>query len=100
MGAPNIASARSTISMARSTPAQNPLGLASRMRMRALAIGPCGLGPALLHRFSQGIEDHQRRADGDRTVRDVEGREIRVAPVHGDEVHDVAEVQPIDEITE
>src|SRR5690349_4422554 len=30
MGAPNCSSARSTISIARSTPAQNPRGLASR----------------------------------------------------------------------
>ena len=42
--------------------------------------------------LEQRIEQQQRRADGDGGVRHIECREIRVVPVHVDEVDDVPEL--------
>src|SRR5262245_59179383 len=104
MGAPNSAMARSTMSMARSTPAQKPLGFASSIRMprrltfSARALGNRGaLGAAA---FQDGVEDHAHRADGYGGIGDVEGRERRRPPVQVQEVDHVAMLDAIDDVAD
>ena len=46
------------------------------------------------------VEQDQDGADGDRGVRDVERPEMRRAPVHVDEVDDVAGDRAIDQVAE
>src|SRR4030095_678037 len=90
--------ARSTMSMARSTPAQNPLGLASRTFTASLRCLPACL--ALAPAFEDGVQDHQARADRDGRVGDVEGREPRVVPEEQQEIDYVPEAQPVDDIAD
>src|SRR5207237_128894 len=94
------------MSMARSTPAQNPRGLASNTRTRhrlswfappkiasrAGSPGGAGLAP--------GVNQQQRRSDRDRGIRDIERRKIRPAPVCVNEVDHMAGAHTIDEVTQ
>ena len=75
--------ARSTMSIARSTPAQKPRGLASRIFHAACAA--CARAPS-----SDRVEDHQHGADTDGGIGDVERREIRGTPMRVHEVDHVA----------
>src|SRR5271155_5545345 len=117
MGVPNSLIARSTISIARSTPAQKPRGFASKI---CIGADLNGLPPGWLLLFSlwlqtlgiprelrgrslaaareQAVEQQQRRADADCGVRDVEGREIMYAPVHLHKIDHIAEPQAIDRV--
>src|SRR5829696_5066996 len=88
IGGPKSSSARSTISIARSTPAQKPRGLASR-----ICIGV--LPSAALEKC---IEQHERCSHADCGIGDVERREICVAPVNVNEVDDVAELDAVDHV--
>ena len=63
---------RSTIAMARSTPAQKPRGLASRTSIAVSLMARAARRVAA--RCAEAVEDQQRRADGDRAVGDVERR--------------------------
>src|SRR5690349_16909104 len=92
-----MAIARSTMSMARSTPAQKPLGLARTMRIAGLlplAQRGAFLAPVLDHR----VEDHADGADRDGGIRDVERRKMRQLPMRVHEVDDVPESQPVDHV--
>ena len=51
-------------------------------------------------RAEQRIEQQQPGADRDGRIGDVEGREIVLLPVHLDEIDDVAEPQPVDDVAE
>src|SRR5271165_6205996 len=86
MGAPNNATARSTISMARSTPAQNPRGLASSI---CISLPPS---------FQQGIEQQTGSADGDGRIRHVECGKIRPIPVKVNEIYDMPEPNTVDHV--
>src|SRR5213075_1269006 len=90
--------ARSTMSMARSTPAQNPRGLASSTFTASLRdlLARLALAPA----FEDGVQDHQARPDRDGGVGDVEGREPRGVPEEQQEVDDVPEAQPVDDVAD
>src|SRR3954468_2115129 len=102
MGAPYCSSARSTISIARSTPAQKPRGLASRTSMAAGIFsrrGPPRRPPAALITH-QAIQDKQHRPDRDRGIRDVERWPVPGERMKVEEVDDVAEAQPVDRLAE
>ena len=56
---------------------------------------------AFARRLSSNASSSSRhRADGDRGIRDVEGREVRVVPVDVDEVDDVPEPHAVDHVAE
>jgi hypothetical protein len=82
--------ARSTMSMARSTPAQNPRGLANKFASGIFA----AFG------FEQRIQQQTRRADRDRRIRDVECRKIRPIPVEVDEIDDMPQANPVDDVAQ
>src|SRR5687768_7338869 len=95
MGAPSVSIARLTISIARSTPAQKPRGLASTM---SISTPPSRqLTPG---RMAQAEPDHQHGADHDAAVGHVEHRPVEVAPVPLHEVHHVAEADPVDDVAD
>ena len=76
-----------------------------RRRRRSRAgwrAGPARQTRSLLRRarLAPGIEEQHRRADGDRRVGDVEGREVRQPPVHVHEIDHVAEPQAVDHVAE
>src|SRR3546814_18767252 len=82
-----VSSARLTISIARSTPAQKPRGLARMTSMRRILLRrAAGLGLAA----EQAIQRDSDRAADDRGVGDVERRPVPVLPVPLDEVDHVA----------
>src|SRR5258706_8197506 len=89
-----MASARSTMPMARSTPAQKPRGLASRTSMIPILGLLRGAGRA------QPIEDQQRRADRDRRIGKIEGPEMPAEGMKVEKIHDVTEGDPVPEIAE
>src|SRR5712671_2797737 len=89
-----MASARSTMPMARSTPAQKPRGLASRTSMIPILGLLRGAGR------SQPIEDQQRRADRDRRIGEIESPEMPAEGVKVEKIHDVTEGDPVPEIAE
>src|SRR6266478_950620 len=98
--------ARWTMSMARSTPAQNPRGLASNTRtMHRLSwcappkIASCAGTPGGAA-LAPGVNQQQRRPDGDRGIRDVERRKIRAVPVCVNEVDHMAGTHTVDQITQ
>src|SRR3954471_11687640 len=102
MGAPYCSSARSTISIARSTPAQKPRGFASRTSMSAAIFSRCGpprgrAGAFIAH---QAIQDEQHRPDRDRGIGDIERRPVPGERMEVEEVDDVAEAQPVDRVAE
>src|SRR5271167_705319 len=88
MGAPNNATARSTISMARSTPAQNPRGLANSI---CISFPPS---------FQQGIQQKTRGTYGYRRICHIECRKIRPIPVKVNEIYDMPQSNAIDDIAE
>src|ERR1700676_4030934 len=88
MVAPNNVTARSTISMARSTPAQKPRGLANSICIR--------FSPS----FKQGIQQEAGGTDSDRRIRHVKRRKIRSIPMKVNEVDDMAQANAIDDIAE
>src|ERR1700722_8966765 len=88
MGAPNSVTARSTISMARSTPAQNPRGLASRICIRFSLS------------FKQGIQQQAGGADGYGRIRHIKGRKIRSIPVKVYEIDDISQSNAVDDVAE
>src|SRR5271167_117011 len=88
MGAPNNATARSTISMARSTPAQNPRGLANSI---CISFPPS---------FQQGIQQKTGGAYGNGRICHVECRKIRPIPVKVNEIYDMPQSNAIDDVAE
>src|SRR5512146_1180159 len=80
-----MANARSTISMARSTPAQKPRGLASSSSM-FLAL--------------EAVPDQQCRAAGDGRVSEVECGEMVAAPIEIEEVHHVTVSDAVDQVAQ
>src|SRR5882724_3905408 len=88
MGAPNSVTARSTISMARSTPAQNPRGLANRICIRFSLS------------FKQGIQQQTGGADGNGRIRHVKSRKIRPIPVKVNEIDDISQSNAVYDIAE
>src|ERR1700675_2883218 len=86
MGAPNNATARSTISMARSTPAQNPRGLANSI---CISFSPS---------FQQGIQQKAGGADSDGRICYVECGKIRSIPVKVNKIYDVPQSNTIDDV--
>src|SRR5580658_8043835 len=88
MGAPNSVTARSTISMARSTPAQKPRGLANRICIR------------FLPSFKQGIQQKTRRAHGNGRIGYVERWKIRSIPMKVNEIDDMPQAYAINKIAE
>src|ERR1700722_8737335 len=88
MGAPNNVTARSTISIARSTPAQNPRGLANRICIR------------FLPSFNQCIQQKTCRAHRNGGIGHVECRKIRSIPMKVNEVDDMTQADAINEIAE
>src|ERR1700733_13825617 len=88
MGAPNKVTARSTISIARSTPAQNPRGLANRICIR------------FLPSFKQGIQQKTGRAHRNGGIGHVECRKIRSIPMKVNEVYDMPQADTVNEIAE
>src|SRR5258705_5588839 len=89
-----MASARSTMPMARSTPAQKPRGLASRTSMIPILGLLRGAGRA------QPVEDQQRRADRNRRIGDIESPEMPAEGMEVEKIHDVAEGDPVPEVAE
>src|SRR5689334_17358877 len=85
------------MSMARSTPAQKPRGLASNMRMPASTSGSC---PGLAPRFQQRVQQYQPGTDGDATVCHIECRKPVLTPVHQQEIDHIAVPQPVDDIAQ
>src|SRR5215831_13579696 len=80
--------------IARSTPAQKPRGLARRTSTAVI------LPAASAALTEQPVPDQQRRADGDRRIGGVEGREVIPARVQQHEVHHVAEDDPVPQVAE
>src|SRR5882724_4869231 len=89
-----MASARSTMPMARSTPAQKPRGLASRTSMIPILGLLRGAGRA------QPVEDQQRRADRNRRIGKIESPKMRAEGMEVEKIHDVTEGDPVPEIAE
>src|SRR5487761_2425633 len=85
MGAPCNTKARSTISMARSTPAQKPRGLASNRSM--------------IFSF-EAIPDQQRSTAGDRRVGQIECGEVGAAPIEIEEVHHITVSDAVNQIAQ
>src|SRR5258708_3647535 len=88
MGAPNSVTARSTMSIARSTPAQNPRGLAKSICIR--------FPPS----FKQRIQQETAGAHGNGRIRHVECRKIRSIPVKVNEIDDKAQADAIDDVAQ
>src|ERR1700722_18780801 len=88
MGLPNSVTARSTMSMARSTPAQKPRGLANR-----ICIG-------FLPSFEQCVQQKTRRAYRDGRIGHVKGRKIRAIPVKVNEIDDMPEPDAVHQIAQ
>src|SRR5580692_222118 len=88
MGAPNKVTARSTISMARSTPAQKPRGLANRICIR------------FLPSFKQCVQQKTGRPHRNGRIGHVEGGKIRSVPVKVDEIDDMSQADAVNEIAE
>src|ERR1700727_3599972 len=86
MGAPNKVTARSTISMARSTPAQKPRGLANRICIR------------FLPSFEQSVQQKTRRAHRNGRIGHVESGKIRSVPVKVNEIDDMPQADAVNEI--
>src|SRR6266852_5788078 len=80
--------------MARSTPAQNPLGLANRTSMARILRRLSGAGRA------QPVEDQQPRAHRDRGIRDVECPEVPAERVKVQKVQHVTERDPVPDVAE
>src|SRR5258706_1091121 len=89
-----MASGRSTMPMARSTPAQKPRGLASRTSMIPI------LGLLRSAGRSQPIEDQQRRPHRDRRIGEIESPEMPAESMEVEKIHDVAEGDPVPQIAE
>src|SRR5512145_2285328 len=85
MGAPCNSSARSTMAMARSTPAQKPRGLASSICM-SLAF--------------ETIPDQQRGTAGNGGVGQIERGKVVTAPVEVEEVHHVTVGDAVDQVAQ
>src|SRR5512145_2247645 len=94
MGAPRVSIARLTISIARSTPAQKPRGLASTISMRRLS---ALFGLAALKEAEQHQAD---RTAHDRRVGDVERRPGEALVIPLDEVDDVAVLDAVDQVAQ
>src|SRR5581483_8757251 len=90
-GRPKSSSARSTISIARSTPAQKPRGLA---RYTCIATSYAGL--RVLRTEADRVQHQDDGTDADRGVRYVKRRPMPTAIVNIDEVDDVAVEQAVD----
>src|SRR5258707_10668884 len=88
MGAPNSVTARSTMSIARSTPAQNPRGLANSICIR--------FSPS----FKQRIQQKTAGAHGNGRIRHVECRKIRSIPVKVNEIDDEAQADAVDDVAQ
>src|SRR5258708_27510555 len=88
MGAPNSVTARSTMSIARSTPAQKPRGLANSICIR--------FSPS----FEQRIQQKTGSAHGNGRICHVECRKIRSIPVKVNEIDDESQADAIDEVAE
>src|SRR3989442_12281555 len=82
------------MAMARSTPAQNPLGLANRTSMARILRLLSGAGRA------QPVEDQQPRARRDRGIRDVERPEVPAERVNGQKIQNVTERDPVPDVAE
>src|SRR5580765_6310613 len=80
--------------IARSTPAQNPRGLARRTSMASILGLLRGAGRA------QPVEDQQARPDGDRRVGEIERPEMPAEGMEIEKIDDVAEDDPVPEIAE
>src|SRR5260221_123388 len=89
-----MASARSTMPIARSTPAQKPRGLARRTSMIPILGLLRGAGRA------QPVEDQQRRAHRNSRIGEIESPEMPAEGVEVEKIHDVAEGDPVPEIAE
>src|SRR5260221_6841518 len=89
-----MASARSTMPIARSTPAQKPRGLARRTSMILILGLLRGGGRA------QPVEDQQRRAQRNSRIGEIESPEMPAEGVEVEKIHDVAEGDPVPEIAE
>src|SRR5580658_1209490 len=92
MGEPNMRSARSTMSMALSTPAQNPRGFARMICMAGILPVPAARQP--------GIEQQQPGADANGRIGDIEGWKIVPVPVDIDEVDYMTQPQPVDHVAD
>src|SRR5262245_25723507 len=105
MGGPSRSSARSTISMARSTPAQKPRGLERRICMVWIRT-PCPILADLAAvgaPLTQHVQDQETGADDDGAVGDVEGRpmaQAAAADVEVYEIDDVAARRAVDHVPE
>src|SRR5690349_18398627 len=80
--------------MARSTPAQKPRGLASRISMTAILRLPRCSG------LKHSVEYQQSRSDRDRRIRQVEGPEMPPQGVEVEKIDDMAEGDPVPEVAE
>src|SRR6266478_7371288 len=89
-----MASARSTMPIARSTPAQKPRGLARRTSTIPILGLLRGAGRA------QPVEDQQCRADRNRRIGEIESPEMPAEGMEIEKIHDVAEGDPVPEIAE
>src|SRR6266850_2582893 len=89
-----MASARSTMPMARSTPAQKPRGLASRTSMSLILGLLRGAGR------TQPVEDQQRRPHRNRRIGKIESPEMPAKGMEVEKIHDVAEGDPVPQIAE
>src|SRR5712675_1164095 len=89
-----MASARSTMPMARSTPAQKPRGLARRTSM--IPILGLSRGPGR----AQPVEDQQRRANRDRRIGEIESPEMPAEGMEVEKIHGVTEGNPVPQIAE
>src|SRR6188472_1572516 len=83
------------MAIARSTPAQNPRGLASRISINGPASGATGGSP-----IAKAVDDQRRRADRDGAVGDVERRKIPATVMDEQEVDDVAQRPAIVQVAE
>src|SRR5258707_2492653 len=89
-----MVSARSTMPIARSTPAQKPRGLARRTSMSPILGLLRGAGRA------QPVEDQQRRANRDRRIGEIESPEMPAEGMEVEKIHDVTEGNPVPQIAE
>src|SRR5260221_6278939 len=89
-----MASARSTMPIARSTPAQKPRGLARRTSTIPILGLLRGAGRA------EPVEDQQCRADSKRRIGEIESPEMPAESMEIEKIHDVAEGDTVPEIAE
>src|SRR5258706_7649117 len=89
-----MASARSTMPIARSTPAQKPRGLARRTSMIPILGLLRGAGRA------QPVEDQQRRAHRNSRIGEIESPEMPAEGGEVEKIHHVAEGDPVPEIAQ